>query len=151
MDEKRALYIITEGKTDAAILHTLLARDNFQKVYQVPAGGFGSLSSIAKTIRSMNSPMESKDKILIAFDADSEDEEVIKNRLGMMRSLTGADYDKRIGVFCFVPTIDHYLFGKDYRLAKGDKEEFIKYLQADLERLRELPEIIRIREFLNKE
>lgn len=151
MDEKRALYIITEGKTDAAILHTLLASDIFQKVYQVPAGGFGNLSSIAKTIRLMNSPMESKDKILIAFDADSEDEEVIKNRLGIMRSLTGADYDKRIGVFCFVPTIDHYLFGKDYRLAKGDKEEFIKYLQADLERLRELPEIIRIREFLNKE
>ena len=151
MDEKGVLYIITEGKTDASILHTLLARDKSKKVYQVPAGGFGNLSSVAKTIRLMNSPMESKDKILIAFDADSEDEEVIKNRVGMMRSLTGADYDKRIGVFCFVPTIDHYLFGKDYRLAKGDKEEFIKYLQADLERLRELPEIIRIREFLNKE
>lgn len=151
MDEKRALYIITEGKTDAAILHTLLASDNFQKVYQVPAGGFGNLSSIAKTIRLMNSPMESKDKILIVFDADNEDEEVIKNRVGMMRSLTGADYDKRIGVFCFVPTIDHYLFGKDFRLVKGDREEFIKYLQADLERLRELPEIRRIQEFLNKE
>lgn len=151
MEENRVLYIVTEGKTDAAILHTLLARDNFQKVYQVPAGGFGNLSSVAKTIRLMNSPIESKDKILIAFDADSEDEEVIRNRVGMMRSLTGADYDKRIGVFCFVPTIDNYLFGKDFKLVKEDRGEFIKYLQANLGSLRELPEIRRIQDFLNKE
>ena len=150
MDETRALYIITEGKTDAAILHTLLVCDKFQKVYQVPAGGFGNLSSVAKTIRLMNSPNESKDKILIAFDADSEDEEVIRNRVGMMRSLTGADYDNRIGVFCFVPTIDHYLFGEDLKLSKGNRDEFVKYLQANLVRLRELTDIGRIQEFLDR-
>lgn len=150
MDETRALYIITEGKTDAVILHTLLVCDKFQKVYQVPAGGFGNLSSVAKTIRLMNSPNESKDKILIAFDADSKDEEVIKNRVGMMRSLTGADYDNRIGVFCFVPTIDHYLFGEDFKLSKGNRDEFVKYLQANLGRLRELTDIGRIQEFLDR-
>ena len=151
MDENRALYIVTEGNTDAAILRTLLVCDKYQRVYQVAAGGFGNLSSVAKTIRLMRSPMESKDKILIVFDADSEDKEAIMNRIGMMRSLTSADYDKRVGVFCFVPTIERYLFGDDYKLAKGDRGELIKYLQENLGRLRELPEIKRIQEFLDKE
>lgn len=47
--------------------------------------------------------------------------------------------------------IDHYLFGTDFMLVKGDRGEFIKYLQENLGRLRELPEIKRIQEFLDKE
>ncbi len=142
MDETRALYIITEGKMDAAILHTLLVCDKFQKVYQVPAGGFGNLSSVAKTIRLMNSPNESKDKILIAFDADSEDEEVIRNRVGMMRSLTGADYDNRIGVFCFVPDIEGSLFhGFDYK--KNDMGPLVEFLKEHADEMRRKNNVIR--------
>ena len=65
MDEMKALYLIVEGKTDAAILHTLLDCRKFHKVYHIPTGGYGNISSVARTIRLMRSPVDSNDKIII--------------------------------------------------------------------------------------
>lgn len=109
------------------------------------------MASMVRTVRLMKSPRESNDRIIVVFDADSLKDEVRMDRIATMQYLTNAEYDRRIEIFCFVPTIDHYLFGEDYRLVKGDKGEFIKYLQHNLDRLRKLPEIRRMQEFLNKE
>ena len=110
MDEIKSLYIIVEGQTDARILHTLLNCACYKKVYHIPAGGFANLSSMATTIRLMQAPKEAANKIVVAFDADSEKKDVIEDRLDTMRYLTSADFDKRIGVFCFVPDIERSLF-----------------------------------------
>ena len=146
-----SLYLIVEGPTDAAILRTILDCHGFKDVFQIVTGGFNSMSSSARTIRLMKAKEVSRDKILIVFDADSLNPEIKETKESSMRYLSKADYDERIGVFCFVPTIDHYLFGKDFKMVKGDRQEFIKYLQANLGKLRELPEIRRIQEFLDKE
>lgn len=149
MDETKALYIIVEGPTDARILHTLLDCAQYKRVYHIPAGGFGNLSSMATTIRLMRKPNESVDKILVAFDADSEKPDVIKDRIATMHYLTGADYDKRIGLFCFVPTIEGALFPKGFPKRKGDDEELTKYMMEHIEELKGKKVIKAIQAFIN--
>lgn len=150
MKETRSLYIIVEGETDAAILHTLLNCKLFDNVHQVPVGGYSNLSSVARTIRLLESPRESDDRIIIAFDADSQSEQVKNDKVSMMRQLTSAEYDKRIGVFCFLPTIDQYLFHDDYQLVKGDIEGLKVYLKEHLEALKDMPIIREMQAFINE-
>lgn len=150
MDEIKALYLICEGKTDAEILHTLLDCKSFQKVYQLPSGGYGNLSSVARTIRLMRSPMESNDKIIIAFDADSLSEQVCNERIATMRYLTNADYDKRLGVFCFPPTIEQYLFHSDFKELKKDRVTLIDYLKKNYDALRDMDIIKDMQEFIDE-
>lgn len=150
MKETRSLYIIVEGETDAAILHTLLDCKHFDSVHQVPAGGYSNLSSVAKTIRLLESPRESNDRIIIAFDADSQSEQVRNDKVSMMRQLTSAEYDKRIGVFCFMPTIDQYLFPNDFQLVKGNKNKLIDYLKNNFAALKEKDLIKEIQVFIDE-
>lgn len=150
MDEIKALYIIVEGRTDAKILHTLLNCAQYKKVYHIPAGGFGNLSSMATTIRLMQAPKEAVDKIIVAFDADSEKKDVINDRIATMRYLTGADYDNRIGVFCFVPTIEEALFPKGFPKMKGDVGDLIDYMSKHIEELREIGIIKAMQTFIDE-
>ena len=150
MDETKALYLIVEGKTDAAILHTLLDCRKFHKVYHIPTGGYGNISSVARTIRLMRSPVDSNDKIIIAFDADSLNEQIRNDRIATMRYLTNADVDKRIGVFCFIPTIDRYLFQSNYKITKGETRELIEYLKGHLTELKEMDAIKDMQAFLDE-
>lgn len=150
MDEIKALYLICEGKRDAEILHTLLDCKSFQKVYQLPSGGYGNLSSVARTIRLMRSPMESCDKIIIAFDADSMSEQVRFERIATMRYLTNADYDKRLGVFCFPPTIEQYLFHADFKELKKDRVKLIEYLKKNYDALKNMDIIKDMQEFIDE-
>lgn len=150
MDEIRALYLICEGVRDAEILRTLLDCESYQKVYQFPSGGYGNLSSVARTIRLMRSPMESCDKIIIAFDADSMSEQVRFERIATMRYLTNADYDKRIGVFCFTPTIEQYLFHANHQELKKEKVVLIDYLKKHLTELKDMPMIREMQAFINE-
>ena len=150
MDEIRALYLICEGVRDAKILRTLLECESYQKVYQIPAGGYGNLSSVARTIRLMRSPMESNDKIIIAFDADSMSEQVGFERIATMRYLTNAEFDKRIGVFCFTPTIEQYLFHTDAQTLKKDNVMLIDYLKSHWTELKDMPVIKGMQAFINE-
>lgn len=136
MKKTRALYIIVEGQTDAQILHTLLECSNFENVYHIPTGGYSNLSSMVKTIRLMRSPDEANDKILVVFDSDSEKKEVIEDRLATMRYLINADYDKRIKVFCFVPTIERYLFPTLKLRQKGVNDKLVAFLKENIAVLR---------------
>ena len=145
-----ALYIIAEGQIDASIIHTLLDCTRFRNVYHIPAGGFNNLASMATTIRLMRSPLESDDKILVAFDADSEKQDVIDDRIATMRYLTGAEYDNRIEVFCFSPTIEQYLFSSDDRPLKNDRDKLADYLRQHIEELREKEVIMRMQDFINQ-
>lgn len=150
MDEIKSLYIIVEGQTDARILHTLLNCTRYKKVYHIPAGGFANLSSMATTIRLMQAPKEAANKIVVAFDADSEKKDVINDRIATMRYLTGADYDNRIGVFCFVPTIEVALFPKGFPKKKGDVVELTEYIIKHIEELREMDIIKAIQAFIDE-
>lgn len=149
MDRVKALYIIVEGQTDARILHTLLDCTQYKRVYHIPVGGFGNLASMATTIRLMRKPNESVDKIIVAFDADSEKTDVIEDRIATMHYLTGADYDKRIGLFCFVPTIEGALFPKGFPKRKGDDEELTKYMMEHIGELREKEVIKAMQAFIS--
>lgn len=150
MDEIRALYLICEGVRDTEILRTLLDCKSYQKVYRFPAGGYGNLSSVARTIRLMRSPMESNDKIIIAFDADSMSEQVGFERIATMRYLTNAEFDKRIGVFCFTPTIEQYLFHADAQTLKKDNVMLIDYLKSHWTELKDMPVIKEMQAFINE-
>lgn len=150
MDEVKALYIIVEGQTDAKILHTLLDCSQYKKVYHIPVGGFGNLASMATTIRLMRKPNESGDKILVAFDADSEKKDVVNDRIATMHYLTGADFDNRIGLFCFVPTIEGELFPKGFPKRKGNDAELTKYMMENIDDLRGKEVIKAIQAFINE-
>lgn len=150
MDETKAIYIIVEGESDAQILHTLLNCDGFKSVYHMVAGGYNNLSSIARTIRLMKAPMESNDKIIVAFDSDSEKKDAIEDKIATMRFLTNADYDKRIGVFCFVPTIDKYLFPQDVIKTKGISKGMVEYMKKNIDALRSKPTIKAIQKFIDE-
>lgn len=150
MDETKALYLIVEGKTDAAILHTLLDCRRYQKVYHIPTGGYANISSVVRTIRLMRSPMVSNDKIIVAFDADSLNEQIKNDRIATIRYLTNADIDKRIGVFCFIPTIDQYLFHNNFMIIKSETGKLIDYLKEHLSELRGMDAIKEIQAFLDE-
>lgn len=150
MNDPRALYLICEGETDASILHTLMDCKSFQKVYHIPAGGYDNMPSVARTIRLMKTPMESDDRIIIAFDADSSNEQIRNDRIATMRYLTFADYDKRVGVFCFTPTIEEYLFPLNYQSLKDDKNQLVLSLKKNLPELREMEVIKDMQAFLDK-
>ena len=150
MDNTRALYIIVEGQTDAQILHTLLECSKYENVYHIPSGGYGNLSSMARTIRLMKSPNEDNDKILVVFDSDSEKEDVIEDRLATMRYLTGADYDKRIGVFCFAPNIEKSLFPSVKFERKEISEDLVNYMKGHIEELRANDVIREMQKFIDK-
>ena len=150
MEKTRALYIIVEGQTDAQILHTLLECSKYENVYHIPSGGYGNLSSMARTIRLMKSPNEDNDKILVVFDSDSEKEDVIEDRLATMRYLTGADYDKRIGVFCFAPNIEKSLFPSVKFERKEISEDLVNYMKGHIEELRANDVIREMQKFIDK-
>lgn len=97
----------------------------------------------------MRKPNESVDKIIVAFDADSEKTDVIEDRIATMHYLTGADYDKRIGLFCFVPTIEGALFPKGFPKRKGDDEELTKYMMEHIGELREKEVIKAMQAFIS--
>ena len=75
---------------------------------------------------------------------------MINDRIATMRYLTGADYDNRIGVFCFVPTIDVALFPKGFPKNKGDVVELTEYIIKHLEELREMDIIKAIQAFIDE-
>lgn len=150
MNEKRALYLIVEDQTDAQILHTILECSKYESVYHIPAGGYSNMSSVARTIRLMRDSKEADDKILVVFDSDSEKEDVIADRLATMRYLINADYDKRINVFCFVPTIEGYLFPTLKLKQKGVSDELIAYLKENIGVLREKEVIREMQAFIDE-
>jgi 5S rRNA maturation endonuclease (ribonuclease M5) len=150
MDNTRALYIIVEGQTDAQILHTLLKCSNFENVYHIPTGGYGNMSSMARTIRLMRSLNEANDKILVVFDTDSEKKDVIEDRLDTMRYLTSADFDKRIGVFCFVPDIERSLFPSEKFKRKVINDDLVNYMREHIEELRSNDVIREMQAFIDE-
>lgn len=150
MKKMRALYIIVERQTDAQILHTLLECSGFENVYHIPTGSYGNLSSMAKTIRLMRSPNEDNDKILVVFDSDSEKEDVIEDRLATMRYLTGAEYDRRIGIFCFVPDIERSLFPTYKFERKGINADLVEYMKEHIDELRSNKVIKEMQAFIDE-
>lgn len=149
MQESKALYIIVEGKTDAQILHTLLDCRQYEHVYHIPVGGYGNMSSTVTTIRLLKIYKPLADKILVVFDSDSTKKDVIEDRLATMRYLTNADFDDRIGVFCFVPDIEGALFPNHYPKRKGITKDLVQYMEEHIEGLREKDEIKKIQTFVS--
>ena len=94
--------------------------------------------------------MESNDKIIIAFDADSLSEQVCNERIATMRYLTNADYDKRLGVFCFPPTIEQYLFHADFKELKKDRVILIEYLKKNYDALKDMDIIKDMQKFIDE-
>ena len=150
MEKKRALYIIVEGQTDAQILHTLFECSKYESVYHIPTGGYSNMSAVARSIRLMKDSKESDDKILVVFDSDSEKEDVIEDRLATMRYLTSAEYDKRIGVFCFVPDIERSLFPSNRFERKGISDDLVKYMKEHMKELRANKVIVEMQAFIDE-
>lgn len=67
-----------------------------------------------------------------------------------MRNLTSADYDKRIGVFCFVPTMDGTLFPEGMFKNKKITGELVEYMKEFIGKLRDNPTIQAIQAFIDE-
>lgn len=98
----------------------------------------------------MKTPSDSNDKIVVVFDSDSEKPDVIEDRMATIRFLTNADYDKRIGVFCFVPSIEKALFPNSISVKKGDISGVADYMKRHFEELKEKETIKQIQVFINE-
>lgn len=149
--EERALYIICEGQTDAAVLREILDCSRYGKVYMVPAGGYNNLSSVARTIRLMRVGDDNDNRIIVVFDSDSLEPKVKGEKTEMMRYMLNARYDERVEVFCFEPDIDVALFGERRFSSKAIKEGTIRNeLASRMDELRSNPVIREIQEFLDR-
>lgn len=150
MEKTKAIYIIVEGQTDAQILHSLLDCSGYNSVYHIPAGSYNNLAPIARTIRLMKAPTESDDKIIVVFDSDTDKKDAIEDRIATMRYLTNADFDNRIEVFCFVPTIEAYLFPPEYQKKRASRNKLVEYLRQHLIELQSKSVIKSMQAFINK-
>lgn len=142
----RNLYIISEGKSDAQIIRTILDCKDFNKVYCYSANSFNNIPSICKTLRLM---IDINDKILIVFDADSCDPDTIDNKISMLEFLTNSTVSRvNIGLFCMVPYLEVQL--KLPKLKGKDKitEEFLSVFKDQIDSIRKLPIITNMQSFL---
>ncbi len=88
------------------------------------------------------------DKILVVFDSDSTKLDVIEDRIATMRYLTNADFDDRIGVFCFVPDIEVNLF-PEFKYKKNDLGALVGYMKEHFDELRNRKGIKVIQAFID--
>ncbi len=142
---KNYLYIITEGKTDAQILRSLLDCDRFKGVYNYISHGFNNMPSVCRTV---NLRMQVGDKILLVFDSDTKDKESIDNKIATMTFLTRPDASVgEIGIFCMVPDIEGAL-----DLPRTDNKlspALVEYLKNNANELKSKPVMRDMQNFLN--
>lgn len=141
------LYLIVEGETDAKVLRTVLNCADFDKVFQYVSQGYNNMASICRTLRLM---VGQEDKILIAFDTDTEDEETIQNQYSTLSFLSRADVSSvKIGIFPMKPCLEtalnipRGLYGKDL------SPQFVSYLRVNLNRIQTQQLIQDMQNFLN--
>ena len=139
------LYIITEGKSDAQILRSLLDCDRFKGVYNYISNGFNNMPSVCRTV---NLRMQVGDKILLVFDSDTRDPESIENKITTMTFLTRPDASVgKIGIFCMVPDMEAELNLPRYHHKLS--VDLVDYLKTNASELRDLPVMRQMQEFLN--
>ena len=134
---KNALFVVTEGQTDAVILSSVLDITGFDKCFYRPANGLHHIVNVTNTLRMMALPC---DKILVVFDSDSLVPEIIAEKIESIKRQTNADISPvQIGVFSMTPDIESVLFGfgkreliakyGDWRYAISENEDNIKSKQ----------------------
>lgn len=146
LDNRPALYILSEGNTDRSIIRTLLNCDEY-RVYAPEVCGFANMAALARTLRLM---INSNDKILIAFDADTVNEDSANEKIARMRFLSKADMANNIGVFCFIPQIES-IFPANTRFNKENIEELKSILKTNLETIKQNTIINQMQMFVNGE
>lgn len=144
LDNRPALYILSEGNTDRSIIRTLLNCDEY-RVYAPEVCGFANMAALARTLRLM---INSNDKILIAFDADTVKEDSANEKIARMRFLSKADMANNIGVFCFIPQIES-IFPENTRFNKGNVAELTRVLQKNIEIIKQNDIIKNMQAFVN--
>lgn len=150
MDTVKSLFIIAESQIDARIIHTLLNCESYEHVYQVPVSSFSNMSSVARTLRLKRGQCGKIDKIIVAFDADTEKKDVVNDRVAIMRYLTNADHDNSMEVFCFVPNIEVSLYPNGFPNKNGDVAELTDFMKKHIEELREVEIIKDMQSFIDE-
>lgn len=144
MKGESILYLLVEGKTDAAILSTVLDTANYRSVKYIVTHGAETMASHARTLRLM---VGKEDKILIVFDSDTLNSDVANQKVQSMRYLSKANESYvKIGVFCFTPTID-ILY--DSKIAKNDIQSLGVYVRSHLADIKENQTIKGIQAFID--
>ena len=80
----------------------------------------------------------------------SNEDKLIHSMHTLFLNLTNADYDKRLGVFCFPPTIEQYLFHADFKELKKDRVILIEYLKKNYDALKDMDIIKDMQEFIDE-
>ena len=75
---------------------------------------------------------------------------MIEDRLATMRYLTGAEYDRRIGIFCFVPDIERSLFPTYKFERKGINADLVEYMKEHIDELRSNKVIKEMQAFIDE-
>lgn len=144
---KKSLHIISEGQNDARIIRTLITCDSFENVYQVNANGYQNMASLCRTLRLM---MEEDDKMLIIFDADSEDDNEIRDKVATFEFISRADINRdKMRVFCFKPYLEKALFPKELQYKQIDNQK-VDYIKENLQELRQKELIKNIQKFIDE-
>lgn len=106
-------YIVTEGKFDRLLLEKLLS-DNSNSILEfVESNGFSAAISTAVTLLSSN-----KGKVIFIADADTNDEKLIREKLGQIKFLLNhASPSHNYEIVLIAPEIET-LFFQDEDVAK---------------------------------
>lgn len=128
----RNLYIIAENSLDVSILRTILDCKSFQNVYDYGIEGYRNMANVCRTLRLM---IDYPDKILIAFDTQTINQEIILDLLSNMMYLTKADVSQvKIGLFPMAPNLNTVI-GIDEKI-KGNMECLKDFLRSNMDQIK---------------
>lgn len=143
--ENRNLYLIVEGNTDAVIISEALDYSQYNHVRLLTLHTKDSMASYVRTIRLMSSD---DDKIVVVYDADTQDREQAMASMTNMRRMSHAELmTDRIGFFVCVPDLEG-----QFAIPKMSKrqENYQMYVKEHIEEIRNNDLIKSIQTFLNK-
>lgn len=144
----KALFVVTEGQTDATILSSVLDVTGYDKCFYRPANGLHHIVNVTNTLRMM---ALSCDKILVVLDSDSLVSDTIADKIESIKRQTNADISPvQIGVFCMVPDIETALFGIEKRELKAKYRDLRNALMEYENSIRSKQIIKDIQSFINK-
>lgn len=144
--ESRNLYIIVEGETDAIVISEALDYSKYSQVRLLTLQRRDTMASYVRTIRLMSNET---DKIVVVFDADTMDKNIVMEVITNMRRMSHAELmTERIGFFACVPDLEG-----QFTIPKMPKsrEQYLAYVRENMDAIKNNDIIKSINAFINTE
>lgn len=146
MMSNKCLYIVVEGELDGIIISGALINTQYKKIYKVPIHSKDAMASYVRSVRLIT---ESRDKIVVVFDADTSNLQQVAADIENMRQMSHAElFRERIEFYACVPDLEgQFAIPKSI---KKTQDEYTVYLKEHKEEIQKNDLIRSIQTFIDK-